>query len=98
MAKKDRESVSMKDAVKVFLKAQGLDSEYKEKEVIGKWEELVGKPIALRTEKIAIKNSVLYLKINSAVMRDELFQRKSQIIEIINKEAGFVMIKEVYLK
>ena len=98
MIKKDRESISMKDAVKVFLKAQGLENEYKEKEVIGKWEELVGKPIALRTDKIAIKNSVLYLKMNSSVMRDELFQRKGQIIEIINKEAGFVMVKEVYLK
>jgi predicted nucleic acid-binding Zn ribbon protein len=98
MAKKDRESVSMKDAVKVFLKAQGLESEYKEKEVIGRWEELVGKPIALRTEKLIIKNSILYLKMNSSVMRDELFQRKSHIIEIINKEAGFVMIKDVYLK
>ena len=96
--KKERESVSMKDAVKGFLKAQGLEGEYKEKVVIGNWGELVGKPIALRTEKIAIKNSVLYLKMNSSVMRDELFQRKSQIIDIINKEAGFVMVKEVYLK
>ena len=90
--------MSMKDAVKVFLKAQGLESEYKEKEVVGKWEDLVGRPIALRTEKIVIKNSVLYLKINSSVMRDELFQRKSKIIELINNEAGFAMIKEVYLK
>ena len=98
MVKKDRDSVSMKDAVKVFLKAQGLESEYKEKEVVGKWEDLVGRPIALRTEKIVIKNSVLYLKINSSVMRDELFQRKSKIIELINNEAGFAMIKEVYLK
>tara|TARA_B100000809_G_C14961302_1_gene467492 strand:+ start:233 stop:526 length:294 start_codon:yes stop_codon:yes gene_type:complete len=96
--KKERESISMKDAVSGFLKAQGLDDEYKEKEILGKWEELVGKPIALRTEDLIIKNKTLHIKLNSSVMRDELFQRKGQIIEIINIEAGFELIKEVFLK
>lgn len=98
MRKKDRESISMKDAVNVFLKAQGLDDEYKEKEILGKWEELVGKPIAMRTEKLMIKNKVLHIALNSSVMRDELFQRKSQIVDIVNKEAGFELITEVFLK
>jgi predicted nucleic acid-binding Zn ribbon protein len=98
MRKKERESISMKDAVSGFLKAQGLDDEYKEKEILGKWEELVGKPIALRTEDLKIKNKTLHITLNSSVMRDELFQRKRQIIEIINTEAGFELIKEVFLK
>lgn len=98
MRRKERESISMKDAVNKYLKAQGLDDEYREKEVLGKWEQLVGKPIALRTESLKIKNQILHIELNSAVMRDELFQRKGQILEIINNEAGFEMIKEVFLK
>jgi predicted nucleic acid-binding Zn ribbon protein len=98
MRKKERESISMKDAVGVFLKAQGLDNEYREKEILGKWEELVGKPISMRTEELTIKNKVLHIKLNSAVMRDELFQRKGQIIDIMNKAAGFEIITEVFLK
>lgn len=98
MRKKERESISMKDAVNKYLKAQGLDDEYREKEILGKWEELVGKPIALRTESLKIHNQVLHIELNSAVMRDELFQRKSQIVKIINDEAGFELVKEVFLK
>ena len=98
MRKKERESISMKDAVSGFLKAQGLDDEYKQKEVLGKWDQLVGAPIAMRTESLAIKNKTLHIVLNSSVMRDELFQRKSQIIEIINAEAGFELIREVFLK
>lgn len=98
MRKKERESISMKDAVSGFLKAQGLDDEYKEKEILGKWEQLVGKPIALRTEGLEIKNGILYITLNSSVMRDELFQRRGQIVEIINREAGIDLIKEVFLK
>ncbi len=88
----------MKDAVDGYLKAQGLEDEYREKVVLGKWEELVGKPIALRTESLKIHNKALHIKLNSSVMRDELFQRKGQLIEIVNKEAGFQMINDIFLK
>jgi len=92
-----KSAVSMKDAVKTYLKAQGLEEEYKEKVVLGKWEELVGKPIALRTESLKITNKVLYIKLNSAVMRNELSHRKSELIKIVNTEAGHQLIHEVYL-
>jgi len=98
MRKKERNSVSMKDAVNIYLKAQGLEDEYREKEVLGRWEELVGKPIAMRTTKLKVLNKVLHLELNSSVMRDELFQRKTQIIDIVNEAAGFKMIEEVFLK
>ncbi len=90
-------AVSMKDAVKTYLKAQGLEDEYKEKVVLGKWEELVGKPIALRTESLKITNKVLYIKLNSSVMRNELSHRKTEIIKIINTEAGHQLIYDVHL-
>ena len=98
MRKKDRESSSMKDAIKSFLKASGLEDEFVEKKVLGNWESIVGKPIALRTEKLRIENKTLYITLNSAVMRDELFQQKSKIIQLINDEAGHEMINEVYLR
>jgi predicted nucleic acid-binding Zn ribbon protein len=98
MRKKDRESSSMKDAINSFLKASGLKDEFVEKKVLGNWESIVGKPIALRTEKLRIENKTLYITLNSAVMRDELFQQKSKIIQLINDEAGHEMINEVFLR
>ncbi len=96
--KKDRAPLSMKDAIDSYLKVNGLDNVYKEKQVLAKWEELVGKPVALRTDYVTIKEKTLYLEINSSVMRDELFKHKSKLIEIINKEAGFEMVNAVFLK
>lgn len=95
--KDKREAKSMKDAVKDFLKASGLEDEYKLKTILGKWEQLVGKPIALRTEKLYIQNKVLFIKMNSSVMREELKHQKSKIISIINQEAGYHLIDDVYL-
>ena len=96
--KKERETKSMKDAIDSYLKANGLDTVYKEKIVLAKWEELVGKPIALRTDYVTIKEKTLYIEMSSSVMRDELFKRKSKIIEIINTEAGYEMVNAVFLK
>lgn len=96
--KKPRETKTMKEAIDSFLKVNGLDSVYKEKQVLAKWEALVGKPIALRTDYVTVKEKTLYIEMNSSVMRDELFNRKSQLIDIINKEAGYEMVNSVFLK
>lgn len=96
--KKVRETKSMKDAIDSYLKVNGLDTVYKEKIVLAKWEALVGKPIALRTDYVTIKEKTLYIEMNSSVMRDELFKRKSKLIEIINAEAGYEMVNAVFLK
>lgn len=96
--KKERETKSMKDAIDSYLRANGLDTLYREKMVLAKWEELMGKPIALRTDYVTIKEKTLYIEMNSSVMRDELFKRKSKLIDIINAEAGFEMVNAVFLK
>lgn len=96
--KKVRETKSMKDAIDSFLKANGLDSVYREKQVLSKWELLVGKPIALRTDYVTIKEKTLYIELSSSVMRDELFKRKTKLIDIINEEAGYEMVNAVFLK
>jgi predicted nucleic acid-binding Zn ribbon protein len=96
--KKERETKSMKDAIDAYLRANGLDNVYKEKIVLSKWEQLVGKPIALRTDYVTIKEKTLYIEMNSSVMRDELFNRKSKLIELINDEAGFEMVNAVFFK
>ncbi|MFK8037584.1 MAG: DUF721 domain-containing protein [Crocinitomicaceae bacterium] len=96
--KKRREAKSMKEAIDSYLKVNGLDSVYKEKQILSRWEELMGKPIALRTDYVTIKERTLYIEMSSSVMRDELFNRKTQLISIINDAAGYEMVNAVFLK
>lgn len=98
MNNRDEKPKSMAEAISGFMKASGMDKEYQIKTILGKWEELMGKPIALRTESLHIKSNTLFIELNSSVMRDELFQHKKRIIEIINKEAGFNLINDIYFK
>ena len=84
------------DAITQIMKAYRLDGKLKEIDVLSKWEEMMGRAVSLRTKNIHIKNRILYLEIDSSVMRDELLNGKSVIIQRINSHAGFEMITDVW--
>lgn len=80
-----------------FLKAVGMDKKMHEANVLAQWEEIMGPAVAKRTEKKYIKNRILYLEMNSSVMRDELMQQRSKIVIKINEASGTDIIDEVFL-
>lgn len=99
MKKNRREdSISMKDAMDGYLKAMGIDKKVHEMKVLEKWGELMGEAVEKRTENIYIKNRVLYVELNSSVMRDELMQKRSKIIEKMNAVSGIPIIDEIFLR
>jgi predicted nucleic acid-binding Zn ribbon protein len=87
---------SLGDVIDKLMKAYGLDGRMKEMEIINKWEEMMGRAVSSRTKNIYIKNQVLHLTLDSSVMRDELMQGKSIIIQRINETAGCAMIRDVW--
>ncbi|MGV3632524.1 MAG: DUF721 domain-containing protein [Bacteroidota bacterium] len=94
--KRSSNGTSLGDAIGQILKAYRLDGKMKEIDVLSKWEELMGRAVSLRTKNIRIQNKILYLQIDSSVMRDELLNGKSIIIQRVNAEAGFEMITDVW--
>ena len=79
-----------------WLKAYGLDGKMKEIEVIKAWPEMMGTAVAHRTSEISIRNQTLFLKMDSAVMRDELAHGKQVIIQRVNEKAGIELITNVW--
>ncbi len=94
--KRTSNEAPLKDVLDRWLKAYGLDGKMKELDVINAWPELMGTAVANRTTEIKIKNKKLMLKMGSSVMRDELLQGKTIIIERVNDHAGFEIIDDVW--
>ncbi|NDF61152.1 MAG: DUF721 domain-containing protein [Crocinitomicaceae bacterium] len=95
--KRNKNQSSIGEVIDKLMKAYQLDGKLKEVEVISKWEEMMGRAVFLRTKNIYIKNRILYLSIDSSVMREELVYGKSVIIQRVNEAAGFEMIHDVWL-
>ncbi len=97
MKKRKSNESTLKEAIDRLLKAYKLEGKMDELTVIDRWEKIMGKPIALRTEEIKIQNKVLMVKLNSSVMRSELQAAKAKIIQMINNDAGKELINDVHL-
>lgn len=94
--KRNMNQTTLGEAIDKLMKAYRLDGKLKEIEVLGKWEEMMGRAVFLRTKNIYIKNQVLYLELDSSVMRDELQYGKTVIIQRVNETAGFEMITDIW--
>ncbi|HNS42775.1 MAG TPA: DUF721 domain-containing protein [Taishania sp.] len=98
MDKRDAENTPLKDLIDRFLKSYRLDKKMKEMEVINGWKEMMGVAVANRTERLYIKNKVLHIKLNSAVMREELANGKQIILLRVNEFAGFEIINDIWFE
>ncbi|PKQ66027.1 DUF721 domain-containing protein [Raineya orbicola] len=60
------------------------------------WINVMGKPIAEQTQNIYLKNNILYVKIVSSVLRQELMMHKTKIRNLINEKLNYEMVKEIH--
>ena len=91
-------TISLAEALDDYIKEMNLGPKLKEVAVINSWEEIVGKAISSRTTKIFIKDSILYVHLNSSVVRNELLMLRESLRERLNKKAGSEVIKDIVLR
>lgn len=75
-----------------------MDGKLAEINVINNWEKIVGKLIAGQTRKIYFHEGKLHLQIESAPLRQELNYQRFKLVELVNKEAGRELIKDVVVR
>jgi hypothetical protein len=97
MADNNRNEYNMKEALQAWLKNSRLRQKFDEARLIESWERLMGKPVAAYTESLYIKNHILYVKIRSAPLKNELHMSKTKIIERFDKEIGENVILDIRL-
>ena len=59
------------------------------------WIELMGKPISNHTKSLNLKGNKLYINVDSAALKQELYYSRSKIKELLNKEMDDNIIHEV---
>lgn len=94
--KRSGEPTPMSEVVDKLLRAYQLKGKMVELDVLNRWEEMMGKAVAIRTTDLQIREKVLYITLNSSVMRDELQHGKEVIKERVNQLAGFRIIEDVW--
>lgn len=86
---------SLGDAIREFLKTYNLERKIQERKLINSWEPIVGPMIARHTKNLYIKNKVLFVKLDSPALSNELSYAREKITKSLNEAAGSEVIKDV---
>ena len=89
---------TLKNAISDFLNDQHLDNKLAELNIINNWEKLVGTMIAKNTTEIKFRGTILYLKIESNALRNELMYQRGKIMALVNTEANQQLITDVNIR
>lgn len=91
-------TISLAEAVNDFIREMNLGEKLSEAGVINSWEEIVGKAISSRTTRIYIRDHILYVHLNSSVVRNELLMLRETLRQKLNEKAGSEVIREIVLR
>ncbi len=86
---------SLKEAIEQMLNVYKLKRKFDETSLVVAWPEMMGKAIANRTKDIFIRDRKLFIRMESAVIKNELLMMRTNIIDKMNERAGSKIIDEI---
>ena len=85
------------DLIKEFYEQYRGAEYFDEVKVINSWPQVVGPFIASHTIDLSIKNRVLFVRVDSDALRNELSYSKSLLIKNLNEMVGKEILSEIVL-
>ena len=85
------------DLIKEFYEQHRGPDYLDEVKAINSWPKVVGPFIASHTIDLSIKNKVLFVRVDSDALRNELSYSKSLLMKNLNEMVGKEMIHEIVL-
>ena len=86
------------DLVRQMLREEGLETPYNEYLLIEAWPEVMGKGISSHTIDLHIRNRVLYVHLNSSVIRAELMSGRKFLVHRLNEFVGAQVIDNIVFR
>jgi predicted nucleic acid-binding Zn ribbon protein len=96
MYKKSNE-YTLKEALEDFLNIYRMNGKINETRIIQAWEKVCGPMISRHTENLYIKNQTLFVKVDTAALKNELSFAKTKLLQALNAAVKEEVIKEIVL-
>ncbi len=86
------------EVLREYLKSIGAGKKLREVRLIDSWPKVVGLSIAKKTSNLYIQNRVLFVFLNSSIVRTELLRIRESLPKALNERAGESVIDEVVIR
>ena len=95
--RRNNEFLSIKDVMSTVLEENKLQKGIDLVLIKEAWAEVMGSGVVSYTHDVQFKAGVLYVKLTSSVLREELSYGKDKIVKLINEKLNKMLIKSVKL-
>jgi len=86
---------TLKEAIEQLLNAYKMNGKINETRIIQAWDQVCGVMISKHTENLYIQNRVLFVKVDSAALRNELSYAKTKLVKALNSSVKEEVITEI---
>lgn len=93
--KRKKNDMSLGEVIDHYLRNHKMYGRFKEQEAVAAWPAVMGETIARHTMDISIRKGILYIKLDSAVLRKELEMGKDKIVRMLNEKVDEQVINTV---
>ena len=97
MAKRESDSLSMKDLLGSYIKEGNLHKGFQKIHIDEAWGKMMGPGVESYTREVKLQNGTLIVSLTSSALRDQLSYGKDKIITMINEEMGETLVKKLML-
>ncbi len=95
MSKRENKTYKIKDLIPNMLRENKLQKGIDQFVVKGVWEEVMGKGVMSYTESVSLKNRILFVRLSSSALKEELSYGKAKIVDMLNESLKKVLIKSI---
>lgn len=83
----------IENVVEDLMKVYQLEKKFSELEVTEAWKSVTNTIVGKRTVRVYVQENTMFVKLESASLKNELLMRKSQLIKDLNQKVGQEIIK-----
>ena len=95
---KKTESERVDGVIMQYLREFGLETPLNEHRLIQAWDTVLGPAVSKYTKELRIYNQVLFVTVSSAVIRNELMMRRTELVSRLNSQVGAQVITQIGLR
>lgn len=93
-----RDNFSVGDILQIIIKENPLEHGINNIRIKQVWSLILGPGVGNYTLDLLLKNQVLYVRLSSPIVREELSYGKSKIIALLNEELKQEVVKDIVFR
>lgn len=95
---KQRNEFNLRDAMSKMIDDNGMRRQFNELEIKRAWDDVGGLMITKHTKSLRLQRKKVWVKIDSAPLRQELSYRKDDLLQKMNERLGRSFIEDIIIE